>query len=88
MTKLVDIEGVGETYEQKLQHAGVATQEALLEMGATPKGRKDLAEKSGVTEKLILGWVNRVDLARIKGIGEEYADLLEAAGVDTVPELA
>jgi predicted flap endonuclease-1-like 5' DNA nuclease len=88
MTKLVDIEGVGEAYAQKLEAAGVATQEVLLQMGSTPKGRKDIAEKSGITEKLILGWVNRVDLARIKGIGEEYADLLEAAGVDTVPELA
>jgi predicted flap endonuclease-1-like 5' DNA nuclease len=88
MTKLVDIEGVGEAYAQKLQEAGVASQEALLEMGSTPKGRKDMADKSGISEKLVLGWVNRADLARVKGIGEEYADLLEAAGVDTVPELA
>jgi predicted flap endonuclease-1-like 5' DNA nuclease len=88
MAKLVDIEGVGEASAQKLRDAGVATQEALLEAGATAKGRKELAEKAGISEKLILGWVNRADLARVKGIGEEYADLLEAAGVDTVPELA
>jgi predicted flap endonuclease-1-like 5' DNA nuclease len=88
MTKLTDIEGVGETYAQKLREAGVATEEALLEAGATAKGRKELAEKAGISEKLVLGWVNRADLSRIKGIGEEYADLLEAAGVDTVPELA
>ncbi len=88
MTKLIDIDGVGDLYAERLQTAGVATQEALLEAGSTPKGRKDLAEKTSITEKLILSWVNRADLARVKGIGEEYADLLEAAGVDTVPELA
>jgi predicted flap endonuclease-1-like 5' DNA nuclease len=88
MGRLVDIEGVGESYAQKLEAAGVASQEALLQSGATPKGRKDLAERTGLSEKLILEWVNRVDLSRVKGIGEEYADLLEAAGVDTVPELA
>ena len=88
MTKLVDIEGVGDLYAERLQTAGVATQEALLEAGSTPNGRQDLAEKTSITEKLILGWVNRADLTRVKGIGEEYADLLEAAGVDTVPELA
>jgi len=88
MTKLISIEGIGETYNQKLQEIGVKDVEALLEAGKTPQGRKDLAEKSGITGKLILEWVNRADLYRIKGIGEEYSDLLEAAGVDTVPELA
>ncbi len=86
--KLTDIEGVGETYAEKLKGAGITTTESLLEQGATPKGRKEIAEKSGLSEKGVLGWVNRVDLFRIKGVGEEYADLLEAAGVDTVPELA
>ena len=62
--------------------------EALLELGASENGRDDLAEKSGVSSKLILEWVNHVDLFRIKGVGEEYADLLEEAGVDSVPELA
>jgi predicted flap endonuclease-1-like 5' DNA nuclease len=87
MTKLVDIEGVGPTYASKLEAAGVKDAEALLKMGAAPKGRKELAEKSGIDATLILKWINRVDLARVKGIGSEYADLLEASGVDTVVEL-
>jgi predicted flap endonuclease-1-like 5' DNA nuclease len=88
MTALVDIEGVGEKYAEKLKAVGVKSTEDLLEKGKTPAGRKELAESSGVSEKLILGWLNRVDLARVKGIGSEYADLLEEAGVDTVPELS
>jgi len=88
MTSLVDIEGVGEKYAEKLKAAGVGSSEALLEKGKTPAGRKQIAEASGVSDKLILEWVNRVDLGRIKGVGSEYADLLEAAGVDTVPELS
>lgn len=88
MAKLTDIEGVGEVYAGKLKEAGVTNTEALLKMGSTPKGRLEIAEKSGISEKLILEWVNHVDLFRIKGVFEEYADLLEEAGVDTVPELA
>ena len=88
MTKLADIEGIGPVYAEKLAAAGVATQEALLEQGGQPAGRKAMAEASGISPKLLLGWVNRADLARIKGVGGEYADLLECAGVDTVPELA
>ena len=88
MTKLIDIEGIGPVYAVKLQEAGVGSAEALLEMGATPKGRKDIAEKSGISDSLILEWVNHVDLYRIRGVGSEYSDLLEEAGVDTVPELA
>ena len=88
MTKLVVIEGIGEAYAQKLQAAGVTSVEALLEKGSTPQGRKELAEQTGISGNLILGWVNRADLFRIKGIGEEYSDLLEKAGVDTVVELA
>jgi predicted flap endonuclease-1-like 5' DNA nuclease len=88
MTKLAKVEGIGEVYAGKLIAAGVPTAEALLEQGSTPKGRKDIAEKSGISPKLILEWVNHVDLFRINGVGEEYSDLLEAAGVDTVPELA
>jgi len=80
--------GCWEKYAQKLASAGVKSTDNLLEMGKTPKGRKEIAEKSGLNETLILKWVNHVDLFRIKGIGSEYADLLEAAGVDTVPELA
>jgi predicted flap endonuclease-1-like 5' DNA nuclease len=87
MTKISDIEGIGSTYAQKLSGIGISTTEALLKQGATKKGRKEIAEKSGIADKQILKWVNRADLSRIKGIGEEYADLLEVAGVDTVPEL-
>jgi predicted flap endonuclease-1-like 5' DNA nuclease len=88
MTKIADIEGVGEAYAKKLGQAGVTTTEGLLEKGKSPKGRKELAEKSGIGDALILKWVNRADLYRVKGIGSEYSDLLEASGVDTVVELA
>lgn len=88
MSKLHEIEGIGETYAKKLQDQGVVSIEQLLEKGGTQKGRKELEEASGIAGKLILGWVNRADLARIKGIRTQYADLLEVAGVDTVPELA
>ena len=88
MAKLTKVEGIGEAYAQKLQEAGVATTQALLKKGASPKGRREIAEKTDISEELILEWVNHADLFRIKGVGEEYSDLLEAAGVDTVPELA
>lgn len=88
MTKLTKIEGIGEVYAQNLKDAGIATVEALLVAGASPKGRQEIEEKTGIGHAYILKWVNRADLFRVKGISEEYADLLEAAGVDTVPELA
>ncbi|MGI6379619.1 MAG: DUF4332 domain-containing protein [Anaerolineae bacterium] len=88
MTKLLEIEGIGEVYAGQLTEAGVRSLEDLLEKGSTPNGRKDLAEATGISGKLILEWVNLADLFRIKGIGEEYSDLLEEAGVDTVVELA
>lgn len=88
MAKLVDIEGIGPAYAAKLKAAGIGTTGALLDKGATPKGRKEIAETSNISDSLILQWVNHVDLFRIKGVGSEYSDLLEAAGVDTVPELA
>ena len=88
MASVVEIEGVGNTHAAKLTEAGVPTTEALLSEGATPAGRKALADRSGISETLILKWVNHVDLARINGIAGQYAELLEAAGVDTVPELA
>ncbi len=88
MAKLEAVEGIGPVYAEKLRAAGIATTDQLLAKGGTPEGRKELAEKTGISEKLILEWVNHVDLFRIKGIGEEYADLLEEAGVDTVMELA
>lgn len=88
MTALSDIEGIGEKFAAKLKEAGVGSLEALLEAGTTPKGRKELAEKTGAGEERILDWVNRADLFRVKGIGSEYSDLLEKAGVDTAAELA
>jgi predicted flap endonuclease-1-like 5' DNA nuclease len=88
MSKLTTIEGIGEAFEAKFVEVGIKSVEALLEVGATKKGRIDLAEKSGISEKLVLKFVNHADLFRIKGIGGEYAELLEAAGVDTVVELA
>lgn len=88
MAKIITIEGIGDVYAAKLQGAGIATVEALLEAGASPQGREDLTEKTGISHTLILEWVNHADLFRIKGVGEEYSDLLEEAGVDTVPELA
>lgn len=88
MAKLSIVEGIGETYEAKLKAAGVKSLEAMLAACATKKGRTELAEKADVSEKLILKWANHADLMRIKGIGGEYSELLEAAGVDTVPELS
>ncbi len=88
MAHLTHIEGIGEAYEQKLRAAGVTSTQALLETGCTPQGRAALAKKTGVSASQILEWVNHVDLYRIKGIGSEYAGLLEMAGVDTVKELA
>ena len=88
MTKLLDIEGIGPVYAQKLKKAGVSTTEALLKKGATPKDRQAIANKSGIGGKRILRWVNHADLFRLDGVAGEYAELLEAAGVDTVPELA
>jgi predicted flap endonuclease-1-like 5' DNA nuclease len=88
MAKIEVIEGIGKAYAQKLRGMGIASVEALLEKGATPKGRQDIADQTGISGKLILKWVNHADLFRITGVGEEYAELLEACGVDTVVELA
>lgn len=88
MASIKTIEGIGEAFGDKLREVGVATTEALLKYGATVKGRQELATKTGISGNLVLKWVNRADLFRIKGIGEEYSDLLEASGVDTVVELA
>ena len=85
---LLKIEGVGEAYAQKLDDLGIKSAKALLEKGATPQGRKELAAQSGIGESFILRWVNHADLSRIRGIGGQYAELLETAGVDTVVELA
>jgi len=88
MAKIIDIEGIGPVYAQKLIAIGITTTNKLLKKGATPKGREELAKETGISGDLILEWVNHADLYRIKGVAEEYSDLLEEAGVDTVPELA
>jgi predicted flap endonuclease-1-like 5' DNA nuclease len=86
--KIVDIQGIGEAYATKLIAAGVATVDQLLEKGKDAKGRKALAEATGISEKNILTWVNHADLFRINGVGPQFSELLEASGVDTVKELA
>lgn len=88
MTKVSEIEGIGPAYAEKLKKAGVQTVEALLESGSTPAGRKQLAETTGISEKLVLKWVNHSDLFRIHGVAGQYAELLEKAGVDSVVELS
>jgi predicted flap endonuclease-1-like 5' DNA nuclease len=88
MPKIVDIEGIGPVYAKKLADAGIKTTDDILKMGASSKGREALAKKTGIEHKLILEWVNLADLFRVKGVGSEYSDLLEEAGVDTVAELA
>lgn len=87
MATLKEIEGIGATYAAKLNKAGVRGVNGLLQAGGTAKGRQELAKATGFNAKTILEWVNRADLFRIKGIGSQYSDLLEAAGVDTVVEL-
>jgi len=88
MAKLEQVEGIGPKYAKELRKAGVRSTGSLLKKGGTAKGREELAKASGIGKALILEWVNHVDLFRVKGVGEEYADLLEEAGVDTVVELA
>ena len=88
MAKISDIEGIGPKYAELLAKEGIKTVEGLLKVAAKSKDRKKLSEGLQISDKLILEWVNLADLFRIKGIGEEYSDLLEEAGVDTVPELA
>ena len=85
--KIIDIEGIGEVYAPKLIAEGINTVEDLLNRCAAPAGRKALAEKTGISEKLILKWTNHADLFRINGVGPQFSELLEAAGVDTVKEL-
>ncbi len=85
--KIIDVEGIGEVYSQKLTAIGIHTVDELLEKCAKPAGRKALAEETGISSKLILTWANHADLMRINGIGPQFSELLEAAGVDTVREL-
>lgn len=86
--KVEDIEGVGPVYAEKLNLVGIQTTDDLLEQGAKPGGRTAIEEATGIAHALILEWVNHVDLMRIDGVGSEYSDLLEAAGVDSPAELA
>ena len=85
--KIIDIEGVGDVYAKKLTEAGINKVSELLDRCAAPKGRKELAKATDIPEKLILRWTNHADLFRVKGIGPQFSELLEAAGVDTVKEL-
>jgi predicted flap endonuclease-1-like 5' DNA nuclease len=88
MAHIETIEGIGPQYAEKLKAAAITSIEKLLEAGSTPKGRDDLAAQTEISAKLILRWVNHADLFRIKGVAGQFSELLEAAGVDTVPELA
>ncbi|MCH5242204.1 MAG: DUF4332 domain-containing protein [Muribaculaceae bacterium] len=86
--KIIDVEGIGPVYAEKLKAAGINDSAQLLEKGKTKKGREELAEATGISSKLILTWVNHADLYRINGVGPQFAELLEASGVDTVKEFA
>jgi predicted flap endonuclease-1-like 5' DNA nuclease len=86
--RIIEIEGIGSEYSKKLNNANIKTTDDLLNTGGTKQGRKNLAEKTCIAETIILEWVNMADLFRIKGIGEEYSDLLKEAGVSTVVELS
>jgi predicted flap endonuclease-1-like 5' DNA nuclease len=86
--KMDEVEGIGPVYAEQLALAGIATADALLDGGAKPGGRAAIGKATGISETLILKWVNRIDLMRIKGVGSEYSDLLEIAGVDSPAELA
>jgi predicted flap endonuclease-1-like 5' DNA nuclease len=88
MTKLTDIEGIGPTYSSKLYEQGINTVEELLNNCCKKSGRDIIAEKTGLSGTLIMGWVNRADLSRVSGVSTQYADLLECSGVDSLPELA
>lgn len=86
--KIIDIQGIGPVYAEKLTAIGIETVNQLLEKGKTAKGRKEIEESTGIRHDLVLTWVNHADLFRVKGIGPQFAELLEASGVDTVKELA
>jgi predicted flap endonuclease-1-like 5' DNA nuclease len=86
--KTIEVQGIGPANGRKLALAGIRTTEALLKKGASDKGRKEIAARSGISHALVLRWVNHADLFRIIGIGPQYAEILEKAGVDTVAELS
>ena len=85
--KIQDIEGIGTTFGEKLSAADITTTDDLLDACASKKGRVSFAEKTGISETLILKWTNAADMMRVSGVGSEYSELLEASGVDTVKEL-
>jgi predicted flap endonuclease-1-like 5' DNA nuclease len=85
--KIEQVEGIGRAYGERLRAVGIATTAQLLRACSDAKGRRDTAARAGIDEALILKWANRADLMRVKGIGAQYSDLLEAAGVDTIKEL-
>ena len=85
--KIIDIQGIGPVYAEKLIGIGIETVDQLLEKGADAKGRQAIEDATGIRHDLVLTWVNHADLFRVKGIGPQFAELLEAAGVDTVKEL-
>ena len=86
--KIEEVEGIGPKYAEKLGEVKIKNTDDLLKLCCDKKGRKAVSEETGISEKHLLEWANLADLMRIKGVGEEYADLLEEAGVDTVKELA
>ena len=85
--KIIDIQGIGPVYAEKLIGIGIETVDQLLEKGADPKGRQAIEDATGIDHGRVLTWVNHADLFRIKGVGPQFSELLEAAGVDTVKEL-
>lgn len=85
--KIDEIDGIGPAYREKLTTAGIKTTDDLLEQCCTPKGRKATSETTGVSEKQLLEWSNMADLMRVSGVGRQFAELLEASGVDTIKEL-
>ena len=85
--KIEEIEGIGQAYAEKLSAAKIATTEDLLEMCKTPQGRVSVSQTTGVSSNQLLKWTNLADLMRVSGVGSEYSELLEAAGVDTIKEL-
>jgi predicted flap endonuclease-1-like 5' DNA nuclease len=86
--KVIEIEGIGPAYAEKLAGIGITTVEGLLEKGGAPRGRKEIATATGISDALVLRWVNIADLYRIRGVARQYSELLETAGVDTVVELS
>ncbi len=85
--KVSDIEGIGPAYEAKLNEIGISSVEDLLEKGASPKGREEIVGQTGIDHKRVLDWVGMADMFRVKGIASQFAELLKAAGVDTIKEL-